>query len=1018
MSLAGYVGIAVISYVFGLPYLRESVPFADIYVTQTALALVFFGLQWMLVAVHLISLTRAGALDLSERDIRWMSVLFGAICVVTLPVCSKDLFAYLEGGRIAVLYRQNPYVVSYQGINDAFTSYAWHRLPMPYGPASLILSAPAAVISHWSVGAAVVFMKAANFGIYLGNVALVAALLKRWKRPVARPLFLFALHPLVLTELMASGHNDGLAILFMLVTLFAISCRMPVLAAVAALAAPMVKIPFAVVPAVLGIFYLRRRDFRAFAILLGCTAAVAVALHFTFFPNRESFNSLFNPRGFGDLRGIQHFLGPMVQNLCDAVSAEAAVQHVVFPFCTLILAGVFFWISQRAGTEDGFVEACGVVLLSFLAYAVQYWPWYIIWCLPLAALTVRRRLEGLILLAAAASLFVYLPVEWVTNRALRDILNFGIPQGVPVIAAVVVLLRRRGRPLDGTQRRRSNQRWALGTVLAIALALVGYVSVVAFQNTPVSSFERQTVACARALAAGQWDVASGLGFFTAPAYPMLLAIGTFFRVSGLVNPIVLTISLFLIYLLAATYVGRRIALLATLLLALNPYLISFGGSHGWEPMALLAATLGFYICRRYEMKPHAGVAVLAGIAATAGLWVNVLTGFCFLWVSAIEFNRVSSGRNRFKDAIPFMLGSAVALVVLHAVRHLTPGPVPPSQLLFGFLEWSWALQRARSLPMMTLEFWTHFVSMTGVGLLGMAAVGLSQRGKTPARWTYVGFLAALIVAGHLFSTGRWQPFGTNEGFAAIGGLGVLMALGLARLERRLTPVMFIALFVGIVVLQLSRLENDLRLYGTRLVLMRGSPVNDSLGRSEAVTVFQGEKDTIAPLSPFHRREVDEGPLAAGTRVFTWPLLTDQEASRLFPVHFFDSYETLFPNNTKTRLRATGGDCDAIKVMDGYYSRFQGTLGPMTILVLKARIHSDAYAKTVEVISGNGERAMAHSGGNWWQHTVSIRFVSHTDKIDDVVIIDRRGTLDSPGPLKLTLTMGGETFTCSDISVCR
>jgi len=127
-----------------------------------------------------------------------------------------------------------------------------------------------------------------------------------------------------------------------------------------------------------------------------------------------------------------------------------------------------------------------------------------------------------------------------------------------------------------------------------------------------------------------------------PGWPAALAVGTFFGVPWLVNPLLAGVNILLIYLLLLELFSHRVARLSLVLIALSPWYIFLGMSfmsHMWTLTCVLFATLGVVWCRRYNQARWAwlggfalGIIALirpleaVGVALLLGLWAIGIGG--------------------------------------------------------------------------------------------------------------------------------------------------------------------------------------------------------------------------------------------------------------------------------------------------------------------------------------------------------------------------------------------------------
>lgn len=141
---------------------------------------------------------------------RFIAVVF-LIFLFSYPALSYDIFNYILTAKITFFYRENPYVVMPIEIpNESALAYtrAANKLAL-YGPTWIMLSAIPYALGKFSVFASILSFKLFA-GLFYG--AMIYGILRKTKR-IENALF-FALNPLVLLEVLSSGHNDIVMMVF------------------------------------------------------------------------------------------------------------------------------------------------------------------------------------------------------------------------------------------------------------------------------------------------------------------------------------------------------------------------------------------------------------------------------------------------------------------------------------------------------------------------------------------------------------------------------------------------------------------------------------------------------------------------------------------------------------------------------------------------------------------------------------------------------------------------------------
>jgi Glycosyltransferase family 87 len=345
---------------------------------------------------------------------------FAAWCSVP-GVNSADPWAYLEFGRMAGVHGMNPYLHAYPEVHDSYSPYAWFPLTMPYGPVVLLSLIPAAWVSTINFLAAIFFMKLEWLAAYAASTWLLLRILQRISPDPTYGLFLFALNPLLLLELIVTGHNDGLVILFALLSLFFLQKERGALALWSALLCVLVKLSGILLLVGIAILLLRRRDWKSLSLAGAAVALTLFVSKVTLLPTAATWRNLTNPNtviNFNSLHGWLLFeLTPRIQSL-----------YLNRPLSgpRLVIAGLFalfcLWRLLRIRDFASLItETANMTIALIVLYSGQFFSWYLTWLFPYAALTNSKRLRQGVLLYSFTALWLYsIPILWVeTNLPLR-----------------------------------------------------------------------------------------------------------------------------------------------------------------------------------------------------------------------------------------------------------------------------------------------------------------------------------------------------------------------------------------------------------------------------------------------------------------------------------------------------------------------------------------------------------------------------------------------------------------------
>jgi alpha-1,6-mannosyltransferase len=334
---------------------------------------------------------------------------------------SHDVYSYVDYARLGVVHGLDPYVFppAAAPTDPVYPQVEWTEATSAYGPLFTLLTYPLAWLPS---AAAVAALKATAALSVLGIAALVYRVApSRGVAPLPAAAFV-ALNPLVLIHVVGGAHNDGLAMLPAMVAIAALLTAREAAGGAALVAAVAVKSSTAILA--------------PFALLAAAGAGgIARACR---------------PAAPGVPAGPAfHPLTRLVTGTLLAALAICAAAYAAFAWNwldALALAGenqgrtsqmsVPITFARLTGLDPGPVRATAIVLFSatvvyllartwqgadwlrmaawatFALLLATAWllPWYLIWLLPLAALSRDRPLQLLTLALTAYQLPARMPL--------------------------------------------------------------------------------------------------------------------------------------------------------------------------------------------------------------------------------------------------------------------------------------------------------------------------------------------------------------------------------------------------------------------------------------------------------------------------------------------------------------------------------------------------------------------------------------------------------------------------------
>ena len=329
----------------------------------------------------------------------WAAIVLLVAGFALAPVLlSHDVYSYVDYARLGVVHGLDPYVSppSAAPADPAFAEVDWTGATSAYGPLFTLASYPLAWLP---VDAAVALLKALAAAAVLGIALLVARLAPaRGVDPVRAAAFV-ALNPLVLVHVVGGAHNDGLAMLLATIGVAAVLGRREPAGGAALAAALMIKAPTAVA-APFALIASPHRP-RLLASALAALALIALAAWAAF-----GWDWLAALGLAGENQGrTSHMSVPITVARLTGTDPEV-VRIAALTMYGALFAYLLAW-TWRGGD---WLRAAAWAATGLLLATAWLLPWYLIWALPLAALSRDRPLQLLVLALTAFQLGTRIPL--------------------------------------------------------------------------------------------------------------------------------------------------------------------------------------------------------------------------------------------------------------------------------------------------------------------------------------------------------------------------------------------------------------------------------------------------------------------------------------------------------------------------------------------------------------------------------------------------------------------------------
>lgn len=328
------------------------------------------------------------------------------LAVALPPRGSQDLWSYVMYGRMISHHASNPYFhVPNDFRTDPFlrrVATGWRNTPSVYGPVFAAVAAFGSFVAGGSALAARLFHQG------VAALAIVVALrLIWWRTRSTAAVALLGLNPLVIISVVNGGHNDALVGLAVLgATLLALADR-PGWAGVCLALAALVKITaLLAAPALLVwiAYRIGRRAATRFALATGVAVVVAYAA-----AGWAAVTALGTNGSLVSRASIWNLPLTLVGATGRRSSGTSGVNWlgVTAVVSVLLIGAIALSVAwHRCHTVDP-ATAVALALSAYLVVGMYVLPWYVVWMIPVAALSTSRLPPRLVLLFCALLPAVY-----------------------------------------------------------------------------------------------------------------------------------------------------------------------------------------------------------------------------------------------------------------------------------------------------------------------------------------------------------------------------------------------------------------------------------------------------------------------------------------------------------------------------------------------------------------------------------------------------------------------------------
>ncbi len=357
----------------------------------------YLGLLYASVGLWVVLLVVAR--DLGLRPIGIVAGLLITTFTLTGPLLSLDVFSYIAYARLGVEHGLNPYeyapsAIPFDGAAARVDDY--RDAVSVYGPLFTLATYPLGAIG---VPAALWSLKLVA-GLSIAAIAWIVARLSslRGVDPATAVAFV-ALNPLVLVHLVGGAHNDGLMVAVAMASVAAALSSRPAAAGAGFVAAAAVKVsallyaPFAFVGS-------RSRG----RLLAGAAATLLLLAAVSLLAFGPHVGEALSVAG-GNQDRISRWSVP--GTLARITGADLDTLRVLFG---VAYAASVVGLLVAVGRGLDWVRAAGWASLGLLVASAYMVPWYLIWLLPIAAISRDRLLIGATILLTVFQVINGVPI--------------------------------------------------------------------------------------------------------------------------------------------------------------------------------------------------------------------------------------------------------------------------------------------------------------------------------------------------------------------------------------------------------------------------------------------------------------------------------------------------------------------------------------------------------------------------------------------------------------------------------
>jgi hypothetical protein len=347
---------------------------------------------------------------ISLKAIFVAATLFCLELVWAYPATAVDVFGYIAHGRLLALHNVNPFTFAPNAFpGDAILPFlAFPDEPSQYGPVWVVLGSAFASLAQGALLEEVVLYKGVAALAHLcgaGLIYLTARQLTRDSTVARASAYLYLWNPMLLWEMVANAHNDGVMMLFGLGAVWLFVAGYDLLVLVTLAAGVLVKVPVAVIAPMLFVGILRRSRRKAIESAL-LAVALVVAVYRPFWQGPQTLTVLQRTDLFTASLGsvLRLVLLPSL-GLTEATTVARMFSLSAFA----VVAALAFVLAIRSRTDSELLTSAYATLLAALLLGTTWFQaWYVVWPFALGAALGESRRHLEVALLSLGGLLQYL----------------------------------------------------------------------------------------------------------------------------------------------------------------------------------------------------------------------------------------------------------------------------------------------------------------------------------------------------------------------------------------------------------------------------------------------------------------------------------------------------------------------------------------------------------------------------------------------------------------------------------